>query len=72
MEMSDTSFTLAPDGSAEITVTVHIPPDAVIGDWDEGWITATSQSDPDAWDESVLTTYASEVHLFLPMVSREP
>jgi hypothetical protein len=72
MDMSETRFTLDSFESAEVTVQVHIPWGAVPGELDTAMITATSQSDPGAWDETRLTTHAGEMHLFLPMVVKEP
>ena len=44
--------------SATLHVSVDIPPEAALGDWDTAVVTATSMSNPAEWDSSSLTTTA--------------
>lgn len=49
---------LGPGESAALPVSVAVPYEAALGDWDTAVITATSMSNPVEWDSSTITTTA--------------
>jgi uncharacterized membrane protein/murein tripeptide amidase MpaA len=58
--LEDSSFGLQPGGSKTIAVTVTVPTDAVLGDWDAAVIRVEMRSDRRHIDRSTLTTTAAE------------
>jgi len=59
-----TSTSLAPGETADVTVQVTVPADALAGDSDVTTVTATSEFDDTVSDTSVLTTTANQIYGF--------
>ena len=60
--VSTTSVTLLPDASSQFSVTVSVPPGALVGDADAVTITATSQGDAAKSESTLLTTTVLPAH----------
>jgi uncharacterized membrane protein/subtilisin family serine protease len=61
-QLSEASVELAAGDTADVSVMVTVPTDAMAGDMDVATITATSQRDNMVMDDSMLTTTANAVY----------
>jgi uncharacterized membrane protein len=61
-ELSDDTLMLGPGETADITVEVTVPADAMGGEMDMVTVTAVSDNDPGAMSTAELTTTANAVH----------